>query len=104
MKTYNWLLANAIRKKFFVMKLIDEENYIIDYEKSTSKANQWCTQNQNGIPRKIENLVSVLIYILTLPLKIAGKGLYGIFTILIYIVAFLLGISYLLGHTGFVWE
>ena len=47
------------------MKLIDEENYIIDYEKSTSKANQWFTQNQNGIPRKIENLVSVLIYILT---------------------------------------
>tara|TARA_Y100001958_G_C20874902_1_gene307578 strand:+ start:217 stop:531 length:315 start_codon:yes stop_codon:yes gene_type:complete len=104
MKTYNSILAKAIRKKFFVMKLIDEENYIIDYEKSTSKANQWFTKDHSGIPRKIENLVSVLIYILTLPLKIAGKGFYGVLTILIYIITFLLGISYLLGHTGFFWE
>jgi hypothetical protein len=103
-KTYNWILAKAIKKKFFVMKLVNEENFIIDYENSITKPNQWFTKNHSGMPRKIENLVSILIYLVTLPIKIAGKGFYGIYAILIYIIAFLLGISYLLGHTGFFWE
>ena len=104
MKTYNRILARAVKKKFVVMKLVDEENFTIDYQNSITKSNQWFTKSYKGIPRKIENLISVFIYILTLPLKIIGKGIFGFYIVIWYILIFLLFVSYLLGHNGFFWE
>ena len=54
MKTYNRILARAVKKKFVVMKLVDEENFTIDYQNSITKSNQWFTKSYKGIPRKIE--------------------------------------------------
>tara|TARA_B000000532_G_scaffold89064_1_gene71286 strand:+ start:677 stop:994 length:318 start_codon:yes stop_codon:yes gene_type:complete len=100
-KIYNWLLYQAVKKKYITGPSIDE-NYQIS-NNSLANDKLWFTREYTSL-RKVENFLSVLFYIATLPFRAIFWIVYGYLYVAIAILGFLLFISYLFGHSGFFWE